>query len=353
MRERTSHSAPIGDRDLPLEAGMEDIQRKHHLVGKRAEVSQAAGGDLLPERGKTGTIQGVVIRLGVVVGYEVELGERSFRGSKKDFYVRRQILEDIQPPTPTSQAVKEALSHWGQQRDYWGPSLEGVEALCFALASSTPQAALEPLPEGWRFKVPDVRGMGQYTSVDCRTVFQPSNIWSLGTVVYPTEGAVFEAPRIPDHWARVFDWAYYIGNEMVVQGYPWAEALEGLLMRATASAEVLRPLFIMTLNKALAAREELFPGNLALVGGPQSISVGFSKIRLPPGAVGLTEQPSDRRPYTVVSISPAAGKSMEYLKQVVLHECIHIVVASNGGEPHNEMFKTLGTHLGLKPQYQD
>ena len=350
---KDSHSYPIGDRTLPLEAAKEDLKRDHRLVGAKAEVSQAAGGDLLDKKGKSGLITGVVVRLGAVVGYEVELGGRSYGGSKKDFYVDRQLLEDIQPPTPTSAAIQEGLSHWAKQRDYWGPSLEGVESLCFALASATPQAAVEVLDGGWQFKVPEPQGMGRYTSVECRTVMQPSNIWTMSRMVYPTVGEEFEAPRIPDHWARVFGWSFVIGSGLLQQGYPWGGALRGLALRAKASAEVLRPLFILTLEKALEAREELFPGETALIGGPNSMSVGFSKIRLPPGTVGLTEQPTDRRPYTVVSVSPAACKSLDYLKQVVLHECLHVVVASKGGPPHNEMFRALAAKLGLKPEYRD
>ena len=350
---KDAHSYSIGDRILPLEAALEDVDRNHTLVGERAEVSQAAGGDLLDKKGRAGLITGVILRLGVVIGYEVELQGKPYIGSKKDYYVGHQLLEDIQPPTPTSAAVREGLSHWAEQRDYWGPSLGGVEALCFALATVTPQAALEILDGGWRFKVPEPQGMGRYTSVDCRTVLQSPNVWAMSRTVYPTVGAEFEAPRIPDHWARVFDWSFVIGSGLLQQGYPWGGALRGLALRAKASAEVLRPLFILTLEKALEAREELFPGEFALIGGPNSMSVGFSKIRLPPGTVGLTEQPTDRRPYTVVSVSPAAGKSLEYLKQVVLHECLHIVVASAGGDPHNEMFDALAAKLGLKPEYRD
>jgi hypothetical protein len=350
---KDSHSYPIGDRTLPLEAAEEDVRRKHRLVGKRAEVSPAAGGDLFDKRGKNGSIIGVLVRLGVVIGYEVELGEKSYVGSKKDFYIERQLLEDIQPPTPTSQAIREGLSHWAEQRDYWGPSLGGIESVCFALASVTPQAAVEVLDGGWQFKVPEPQGVGRYTSVECRTVMQPSNIWTMSRMVYPTVGEEFEALRIPDHWARVFDWSFVIGSGLLQQGYPWEGALRGLALRAKASAEILRPLFIVTLGKALEAREELFPDSNDLIGGPNSMSVGFSKIRLPPGTVGLTEQPTDRRPYTVVSISPAACKSLEYLKQVVLHECIHIAVASNGGAPHNDMFRALGAKLGLNPKYWD
>ena len=55
----------------------------------------------------------------------------------------------------------------------------------------------------------------------------------------------------------------------------------------------------------------------------------------------------------MISISEAATEDPEYLQQVVLHECIHAVVYSKGGEPHNKEFKTLAKALGLSPKYWD
>jgi len=87
----------------------------------------------------------------------------------------------------------------------------------------------------------------------------------------------------------------------------------------------------------------------------QGISIGCSRVRLTAGSIGLTEPPTDRRPYTVISIGPDAfDKGLQYIQQVVLHECIHIVVANvHEEEPHNELFNQLADKCGLKPEHRD
>jgi len=83
------------------------------------------------------------------------------------------------------------------------------------------------------------------------------------------------------------------------------------------------------------------------------VSAGFSRVRLKAGTVGLTEPPTDRRPYTVISVAPSAAKDLQYLRQVVLHECIHVAVSSDSGPPHNDLFNAISERVGLNPEHRD
>jgi hypothetical protein len=138
---------------------------------------------------------------------------------------------------------------------------------------------------------------------------------------------------------------------MTEKGFPWAKQVQNLEHRAQATTRVLRPLVEQTMQRVLQAAHSLLGKSPHIP--PGFISSAFCGIRLKPGTIGLTEPPTDRRAYTVLSIGPGASKDIEYLKQVILHECIHIGVGSNGGEPHNEEFNKMAEALGLAPEHRD
>jgi len=349
---KTAASLSIGDRGLPLEADLgSDIVRTHGIVGKEIEVSPVAGGDLFARKGENGKVTGVFLRYGVVVGYEVEIEGKSFFGSSKDFYVDRQYLEDLQPPTATSHSLREGLTHWSQQRDYWHTRADGLEAFCFDLASVTPEAIPQCHPWGWKLLIPSPMP-GDRAVVDCRAALH-GNFWSLGTCIYPERLAVEPTPAlIPDHWARVFTWSYYIAQGMVEQGFPWEQAARGIQTRAKATQQILRPMVDQALATCFQAKMEL-AGEADYL-PPGGLSAAFSDVRLKAGTIGLLEPPTDRRPYSIMSISPAAVRRKgDYLQQVVLHECLHLVVGSNGGDPHNDLFISLSKKVGLRPEHRD
>lgn len=350
--DKQAASLSVGGRALPLEADRDvDIAYDHEMVGNSVEVSNLARGGLRPFRDQPGKILGVTTRFGQIVAYKVKVeGGGDHYGPAKDFFVDRCLLEDIQPPTSTSAALREGLSHWGQQRDYWHTEAGGLESLAFAVASVTPRAAVATHEWGWEFIVPDPMP-GDQTRVRC-LAFQHENFWTLGTTVTPQRGQPQDPPKIiQDHWARVFQWSYEITMGMARLGWPWEQEARKIKARAIATARVLVPLANEVLQECLSARREI--AGTAPDLAPGAVSVGFSTVRLQPNTIGLTEPPTDRRPYTVVSISPAAARSQEYLRQVLLHECAHIAVASNGGPPHNELFDAVAKKVGLKPKHRD
>lgn len=340
-------SVPVGDRDLPLEVDEADITREGGEMGQAVKVTPVAGGDLLDLRGKSGVVSGMIHRYGILVGYEVRIGERAYLGTKKDFYVGREVLEDIEPPSAQSASVQGALVHWEKPRTYWGEFTDGLELFCFELASATDKAFPIPTCKGWEFAIPD--GLS-WTTVCC-PAFPHGNVWTLGTAVFPAGVNAYEGEveAIDDHWGRVFVWSELIAEDMLEQGFKWEAALKSIRMRAIATREVVHPLFDKTMDYVLGEAREMFPG----LTDPGPVSIGVSNIRLAPGTVGLTEPPTDRRPYTVVSISTKAFSSIHYLKQVVLHECVHIALQSRGGDPHAEPFQQLAEKVGVEPKYRD
>lgn len=348
MRKQST-SLSIGDRDLPLEGDLDnDFSASHSLVGEFVKVSPIAGGKLLDRRGEKVEVASVLTRLGQVVGLAVRIQGRMYRGSLKDFFLDRQVLEDVQPPTPYSKAVREGLSHWREQRTYWGERIDGLESLCFELSSSIDGAKISTHPWGWDFEFPE-NVFGKTTVVDCRAV-RSGNFWVLTTSVFPrtskTDHVAVKILKNP--WARVFRWSEEVAKGMIEQGFPWEKSLRNMQVRALASEKILQPMINKTLSRVLEAKKSL----IGSTEDPGPVWGAFSDVRLKPNFVGLTEPPTDRRPYTVISLTPKCCKSQEYLEQVVLHECIHVAVASRGGDPHNKEFQALAKKLGLKAEHR-
>lgn len=353
---RWAASLSVGNRSLPLESDVTvDIQHESPMVGKTIEVSNIAGGPLMPYRGDKAEVLGVIQRYGQTVGYQVRLLKKGdvLVGTGKDFYVSRCLVEDFQPPTAISAAVRSALEHWNTQRDYWHEDTSGLEAMVFDLASVTTQADLECFPWGWEITIPSPMPR-DLVHVRCPT-FVHDEFWTTAALVTPyrdRQDLLPEPPRaIADHWSRVYVWSYTVAKGMAGHGFPWAKAAQDIARRAAASRKILDPLVETMMARVAQAREEITGEGLDLY--PGSISAGFSMVRLKPGSIGLTEPPTDRRPYTVISVSPDALKDRDYLEQVVLHECVHIAVGSEGGPPHNDLFHAISKRVGLKPEYRD
>ncbi len=346
---KISTSLSIGDRDLPLEGDLDqDFTSSHTLVGEKVKISPIAGGELLGVRGENAEVTSVLLRLGQVVGLAVKTQGKVFRGSLKDFFLDRKVLEDIQPPSTYSKAIREGLSHWREQRTYWAERIDGLEALCFELSSSVDGAEVSVSPWGWSFEIPEAM-FGKVTVVDCRAVMS-GNFWVLTTSVFPKVRRDLTVKIYQNPWERVFSWASQVASGMVrEQEFPWKDSLKNLLLRKRATEEILQPLIDKTLPRVLEAKEKI----LRETEDPGPVWGAFSEVRLKPTFVGLTEPPTDRRPYTVISLTPQCCKTKEYLEQVVLHECIHVAVASRGGDPHNKEFHLLAKKLGLKAEHRN
>ncbi len=328
----------ISDRSLPVEGDVEtDVITSHEIVGKTIEVSLEAGGSLISLRGHRAKVTGVVQRFGKVVGYRVKINGRTHFGSCKDFYTEKRMLEDIQPPTAISENLKEVLSHWDRQRDYWESDPSGLEYICFCIASITTRCDVSFSGKEWKFVIPGSMQGESATALFPYISHDP--IWSTSAVVFPERDTTVESSDIEDHWERVFTWTL---KGAVSDWKP------RVFLRQEATKKVLVPISKRLMEEALETKYKLTGKTMDV-----NYSIGFSSIRLLPNTVGLNEPPTDRRPYTVISISPGAARSMEYLEQVVMHECIHAVVGSNGGEPHNGMFNEIAKEMGLKPKYRD
>lgn len=328
----------ITDKEVPLEG---EKPARENVVGKTVEISYTCGNRLTKYRGKPAKVLEITEKYGEPHIYTIMVEGKKFQVATKDLYINRKIIEDAAPITASSELLKNSLSHWGEQRDYWTGVNAGLEAICFAVASTSDRfrGEYDPLSSRFQFSIPS---NNQYDIARAEFPFYVSgNFWYTSAIVTPDrlEDPV-EFEQVYDHWERVF--------QMGINCCPYDSWRSNFEARREATRSTLVPLAATCMKKVVTAYE--------IVTGERknpAYSIGFSKIRLPVNKIGLNDPPTDIRPYAVMSVSPGAAKDFDYLEQVVLHECVHVVVGKIDGKPHNDVFNEVARLVGIEPDNRD
>ena len=328
----------VTDKEVPLEDKKPATKGK---VGKTVEISYTCGGKLAKYRGKPAKVLEITEKYGEPHVYTVIVEGKKFQVAAKDLYTDRKITEDAAPITASSELLRNSLSHWGEQRNYWDGENAGLEAICFAVASTSDRfrGEYDSLSSRFKFSIPS---NNQYDIARAEFPFCVSgNFWYTSAIIMPDRlSRPLEFEQIEDHWERVF--------QMGINCSPYPSWRSNFETRRAATRRVLVPLASTCMKKVVTAYE--------IVTGERSnpaYSIGFSKIRLPPNKIGLNDPPTDVRPYAVMSVSPEAAKDSGYLEQVVLHECAHVVVGKIDGDPHNDVFNEVAKLVGVEPDNRD
>lgn len=355
----------IGDIDFPLEIDPSEVIRDHKDVGKRVVVTPYANEVLRDIRGKKGQILGVIIKNGQIAGYEISCEAKKYLAPKKDFFVEKQYVEDVYLDSAKAQHVKQVLSHWKNQHDYYGPSWDGIELFCFELAKATDYVSVESSGwydynsssrrgrdgKDWRYVIPDDRS---FVCVNCHSLLH-DHVWTLATTIFSSREIFDDKLKLkmvghPDHWMRVYLWVretiLALTSNVYLYEKPLAEI--GVRIRATLalnnfSGKIL-PSIVDAYEKVIGRRPDL-----------ADMSIGFSKVRLNPGTIGRHEPPTDEANYSIISVSPLATESRSYLRAVITHELIHYVLrsADHLDSPHDDEFHAIADIVGLKPEHRD
>lgn len=353
----------LGDKDFPLVADLSrQMTREHWLVGRRVQVTPYANEVLRPFRGKRGVVTGVIIVNEQIAGLEVELQNgRTFLAPKKDWFIEFQFVEDVYLDSARAKGVRKALEHLNQQRDYYGPSWRGVEAMCEMLAGVAHQAAVEVAGwyqypsslrkdqdgKDWRYVIPAPNGA---VCVNCHSLLH-DNVWSLATTIFNTQEVdqkKLELVGDLDHWTRTLLWELATAKGLAIQGFEYDEVIAELEKRLECN-KMLWKIVGIELPRVRAAFQEVFSRptpNLEL-------SIGFSFVRLRPWAVGA-HQAASKLGYSVISVSPKEmNGERAYLRQVVRHELIHYALQTECPGPHGSEFHRMADLVGLEPQHRD
>lgn len=346
-----------------IDLSKDDLSRDHKLVGKHVEVTPYATGPLKDLIGKAGKVKGVFLKRGQIAGYEVKIEGEKYRAPKKDFFLKRSFVQDIHLDSAQACHIRDILSHWTKQHDFYGTSWHGVEAFHFDLAKATDRAAVEsvgwyrypssfrPDQDGkdWRLVVP---GRNSCTAVNCHSLLH-DGVWTMNTTIYSTRQInQRRLPVIhhPDHWTRVLLWTRQVAWALSQDGhYDYSEEIREINQRLRINVslqKIIRRLY-PKIEKAYQK----------VMGAPEyvpELSVGVSSWRIEPDHVGLYEPPTDEHAYGVLSIHPKSLKDMSYLKDVLTHEMIHYIMSSVDVEdPHGDNFQEIARVLGLPQKYRD
>lgn len=355
--------AEIGDLEFPLEAEPEDIIRDHDLVSTNVRVTPYANELLQPHRGEMATVKGVIAKHGQIAGLEVDIDGDRYYAPKKDFFIDRQMVEDVHLQSPRARELSQALKRWRKPRDYYGSSWDGIELFHFYLAKRVESLALEfagwyrypsstrPGMDGkdWRLVVPDGT---RHVAINCHSLLH-DGVWTLTTTVHSTRDIDRDKLTLtgePDFWQRVLGWTEAVAEGLQTSGYDYSPVLDALRKRKEGN-RVLSDLVRRYSPLVEAAAE----GALGRAVKMPPVSAGFSRIRLNAPSVGRLEPPSDEVPYAILTVRPSAGADREYLDYVVKHELAHLALlgTSDDLEPHGELFNAVTAALDIPERFRD
>lgn len=355
-------AAGVGEPDSPLVVDPEKgIERDHALVGETIQVNEHATEGLEPHRQAEAQVTGVVCKGSEVAGLEVEIDGVLVLAPKKDFWIDRKYIEDIHIDSSLAQSVKQAVSHWSVQRDYYGPSWNGVEAFNFELAKACEVAHVEAAGwykydtslrsdmdgKDWRLCIPDDDG---WVAVNCHSLLHDS-VWTLSTTVYSTREIFGAKPAgSDDHWHRTLMWTLAVAQSLATDGYTYDEVIKRYIWRLSQIPELRRMAREILPGVIEAYQDTTGDGTPRLPG----FSIGMSHVRLRPNTVGRHEPPDESHPKSIITIAPEAATDPEYLRNIVTHELIHYVLGTVcDSESHSDLFNDIAVKVKLPTEYRD
>ena len=242
--------------------------------------------------------------------------------------------------------VRHALDGWSRRRSYARISWDRVEDLHCQLAYAVDSIAIESDDaEGWRMFVP---GPHSAAVVHCLPVLH-NEAWYLTTTAHAIDRSDFQLVGSPDHWSRSMVWTIGVAKALEPYGVESTEAVSDLRSRMALQRELQS--IAVSLQPGLARAYEDVIGK-PLVWPPYSI--GASLAPLGEGKVGLSVSPGGGRDYAVIAVHPKAFAKPGYLREIVRHELIHVIIDPDlQTTAHDEVFQRLAAAAGLPKRYRD
>lgn len=230
-------------------------------------------------------------------------------------------------------SVTEALAPFHLQREFEG--VETLEELTFCLARAADEVVLENVDDNeWRYLVTID---GKTLAVHCHVAGDQFTV-----SVYEEDEPEMGTPiGHKDHWARAFLWA--LATAKLQNGIQFD--VKSLAKNAADTAKLI-PLVREGLADMVAKNKEITGEDLP----ERPLSIGVSRALLGDDHVGRHENSATGG---VLTISPDAFKSEEYLKHVVNHELIHFLLADEDVESHGPEFHALADAVELPQEYRD
>ena len=321
------------------------------------------GDEIQTLEGVKGEIVEVKLQDGHVSGYIMAVDGEEVFVDVQEAMVGKKIVEDVEIQTARLSEVKNALHHWRVQRDFHGPSWDGIEKFHFDLAKVAPRAAIEmsyspqrgihapwyTYPSSarsdmdgkdWRLVVPGP------IRVNCHSLLH-GGLWTLSTTVIRGDDEInvqgLKWVGDSDHWKRSMEWSIAVAEGLAVQGYRYDEVIEGMKSRLV-EVDRLHELRAKLQPKIEEAANRAITHDLTILLGRWNVAVG---------SIGSYRVPKDGIGWGILSVDPAALKDFEYLEFVILHELIHAALGENcESHTHGENFQKVAERVGLPKAYR-
>lgn len=366
----------VGDEEFPLWIENRHLHYNDPLVGKNAWVNELGNEAFENLHGEKGTIKAVIKKNDQLVGLRIKMRNGEIIDAPiKDYYIenKSKLLENVYMYSPTTQSLKKVLKKYSEQKDYYGPSWDGIEAMHWDLAKVTNSAALETPGwykyesstqtddmdgKDWRIVIPVERGDDPdeepYSVINAHSLIF-DDVWTLNLSFMDTDEidpSELNMISDPNPWIRSIKWSIELAKILQSSGYSYEPAISDMEMRLSASLEMRKRLEELISSAKNHYRELI--GKSSFI--PSKFIIRIDGWSLKPSFIGSYYPPeNDEYPdYGIITIDKEALKDPEYAKIVLKHELVHSLFnESCNKSSHHKDFKKIATAMGIPSKYQN
>jgi len=276
----------------------------------------------------------------------------------------KNILENIHPEVQATAEIIESISPWTQQKDYIGPSWDGIEKFHCQLASGVDALAIESAGwysydsstrsgmdgKNWRLIIPLTAD--RFTVVNCHSLLH-DGVWTLTTTTFSTNEVATDKLEFighKDHWKRSMLWTIDLAEKLKMK----AEDYETPIADMKRRFGVIDKFHQIKRELAFEIKElyrNLFGTDSNI---PEEVSMAINDWDLVKDAIGGFRYPTEKTKGGMIVISPSAIDDLEYVTEIIKHELIHAAIIPTNADGHNNrQFDVLAEAMNLPEEYRD
>jgi hypothetical protein len=275
----------------------------------------------------------------------------------------KNILENIHPEVQATAEIIESISPWIQQKDYIGPSWEGIEKFHCQLAGSVDTIAIESAGwysydsstsggmdgKDWRLIIPSAE---KQVVVNCHSLLH-DGVWTLTTTTFSTDEVdtdKLEFIKHKDRWKRSMLWTIHLAEKLKLKEEDYATPIADMKRRLG----VIDKLHQIKRELAFEIKElyrSLFKMDSNI---PEEVSMAINDWDLVENSIGGYRYPTEKTKGGMIVISPSAIDDFEYVTEIIKHELIHAAIIPTDDDGHNDrQFHVLAEAMNLPEEYRD
>ena len=277
----------------------------------------------------------------------------------------KNILENIHPEVQATAEIIESISPWIQQKDYIGPSWEGIEKFHYGLAERVGALAIESAGwysydsstsdsldgKDWRLIVP-LTTERFVVAINCHSLLH-DGVWTLTTTTFSTNEVNANKLQFighKDHWKRSMLWTIDLAEKLKVKAEDYSVSIADMKRRLGVIDT-----FHQIKREVTFELKELYRSLFKVDSNiPEEVSMAINDWDLVENSIGGYRYPTKKTKGGMIVVSPSAIDDLEFVTEIIKHELIHAAIIPTDDDGHNDrQFHVLAEAMNLPEEYRD